>query len=520
MSSACARSILLITVGLSFYLRPAFAVQEIDQWNGLVSEGENAETGDHPNYVHSVDCYGRAATLAKEKSLPGKYFAEALCRLAAAEVRGDRLSTADRHCQQIMELHAEAIAKRQLDPELEPLMLKLADGYMAHSTVQTCLERAFDIRTQVLAKSFPDQPELAASAYRLADYYDDHDQPELAISVLKKLEKIAGKSMAVRSNYVALNLLNTHLAFSYEIAGRYSLAKQAMLQAQSFAKLNQRTYGMTLPSYFCFLGMNALAQNQTLESRQYFSKATSAAAKFKRQKSGQVAVANGITCLLPIVRGDIAKKNRLLLAEGELKGLLQVEKSIPDTSQAQNLVVSLLLDVLAAEQKHQERNRLAASERTNEAVAINLNGSQSMAEKQWLQSMELAAAKESRRRTPRKLGAKELEATSNSPNIPNSDAQKAYLEALKLGEQFGPQSTEALLTLSELQLSYLRDHKLAIAYPYLQRLLSIANKCQYFEFRQGIDQRVLASLGMLASAYEIEAKQARLIGQQYAGTLV
>jgi hypothetical protein len=72
----------------------------IEQWKGLLQDGHNLTIGEHPNQLEAVRYFSKAVTLAKEKKLPDKYYAEALCRMTTAGVASGvvPINLADQHC--------------------------------------------------------------------------------------------------------------------------------------------------------------------------------------------------------------------------------------------------------------------------------------------------------------------------------------------------------------------------------------------------------------------------------------
>jgi hypothetical protein len=491
-------------IGLWSYSVPGLCDPVIDQWKDLIFDGDNQSAGVHPNHQAAMERYAKAAALAKVKNLPGK-FAAAFCNQTREEAYIGNIPLVDQHCDQVIELYKAAESSHSLDPELGPALLKLSDVYLGHQSNRLdCLQRALKLKWLVLAKNFPDNKELAQATFMLCDYYDDNGQPKEATVILKKLEGASSKRLRETLNFRAIDDLNTEFATSYELDHQYNQAKMAESKALQAARLHPEFYDVKMAYSNVFFAFNALAQNQPKESKEFFSKAITQYKKLKDDNNKRDYALAGIDQkLLKLAKGD-KNERKFALAEMEFKELLDAEKTLAVDRKMQSSSFYLLLEVLKAENKSEEYRRLSESGVMNDAKAIKTDRVENTIENQWQQKMNLAKLQQ---KPSPALDQKQLQSISNNPHPQNSDAQETYLEALKLAEKLGSESREVQITLLNLEISYLIDHKLAALQAYHQRFATFFdNKYTVHDSRSNIDPDVLSLMVRLADIYNNEGK--------------
>ncbi|MDR3613433.1 MAG: hypothetical protein P4L53_07695 [Candidatus Obscuribacterales bacterium] len=500
------RKLTLISAAISFFCfsYPGFCdLNATEQWKGLIQDGHNLTIGEHPNQLEAVRYFSKAVALARENKLPEKYYAEALCRMTTAGIASGvvPIVLADQHCQEIRELYKSEKAKHALDPDLGGYILDLADKYAQHnkSDVKDCYEHAYALSMDVLSETFPESKDLARSTYILSDYYVQDNKPDKAIEVLLqfklKCEKKLKSKMLMRSIYE----LYDRLAVSYEAAHRYESAKKAESMAMNAAKFDVRYSNIVFPRSYSFLAMNALAQKQSKENNEYFSKAIVEARKV-RGNTDAIEYVNQLFELPKIDKHD----QQLELAEAELKIILEVEEALSADKKKTDFITYLLLETLKDEHKTEEWKRLAESGVFNDQMAIKHDSIKNAIGNQWLAKMKLANSLQSS--SPRaKLDKKQSQILGDDPHPPDSKAQSVYLEALNLAEKFGPESREVQTTLLKLEISYFLDHKFAAVEPYYHRTITMTHKYYTYEARKKLAPESFPLMDELANYYEQEA---------------
>jgi hypothetical protein len=496
------RKVTLISAAITFFCfsYPGLCdPNAIEQWKGLIQDGHNLTIGEHQNQLGAVRYFSKAVTLAKEKKLPEKYYVEALCRMTTAGVASGviPINLADRHCQEIRELYKSEKTKHALDPDLGGYMLELADKYAQHkkSDVQDCYEHAYALSMDVLGENFPESKDLAMATYILSDYYAQDNKPDKAIEVLLQFKGKCEKKLKTRAIY---NLYD-RLAVSYEATHEYENAKKAESIAMNGAKFDAGYSNTVFPRSYSFLAMNALAQKQSKQNKEYFSKAIVEARKVR----GNTNAIEYVNQLFELARKD-KHDQQLELAEAEFKIILEVEKALSADKKKSDFITYLLLETLKDEHKTEEWKRLAESGGLNDKMATKHDSIKDAIENQWLAKMKLANSLQSSAPLP-KLDQKQSQILGDDPHPPNSKAQNIYLEALNIAEKFGPESREVQTTLLKIEISYFLEHKFAAVEPYYHRTITMTRKYYTYEARKKLAPESFPLMNELANYYEQEA---------------
>jgi tetratricopeptide (TPR) repeat protein len=500
LSSTMRHALSSILICLLYLPAPGLCDPVDNPWKKLMFDGDNQSVGPHPKHQAAMEDYAKAAILAKTKNMPGK-FSTSFCNQTREEVYIGNVQLADKHSEQVKELYKAAESNHTLDPELGTALLKLSEAYLVHRSCRLdCLERAFSLRWLVLSKNFPDSPELAIATFALSDYYDENNHPEKAIVILKQLDETSSKRLAQTLNFRAIDNLKTALAYSYELNHEYDQANKSESNALESARRHPEFYDVKTAYSNSFFAMNALAQKQLKESNDFFSKASNQSKKLKDDKEKQAYAIAGINQkLLKLAQKD-KQDQRLELAEGEFKGLLEVEQALKADPTEQDLIKYPLFELLRAKQVASGKDNAKELEKYKPSVAVVLAKTPT---NEWMKD----APTRSMRLNERRSGAsttygKAIEAGHFYEANKRFDiALNSYLKALSCAESFGADSKEVVISLANIGYILVATNQIDRSRPYTERILGVAEKLKAINPPRRIDPATFTWVNDLSDRY-------------------
>jgi len=475
-----------------------------NQWKKLMFDGDNQSAGSHPKHEAAMEDYAKAAILAKAENMPSK-FSASFCNQTREEVYIGNVQLADKHSEQVQELYKAAESNHTLDPELGTALLKLSDAYLMHQSFrQDCLERAFKLRWLVLAKNFPDSPELAIATFTLGEYYDDNGHPEKAIVILKQLDETSSRKLAETLNFRAIDDLKTALAYSYELNHEYDLANKSESKALKAARLHPEFYDVKTAYSNTFFAMNALAQRQFKKSTDFFLQASNQSKKLKGDKKKQAYSIAGINHkLLKLAKKD-KQEQRLELAEGEFKILLEVEQALKADSTEQDLIKYPLFELLSAKQVASGKDNTKELDKYKPSVPLVLAKTP---KNEWMKD---APTRAMRLREKQSGANNTYNKSMDEGHLYESNKQfdmalSSYLKALSSAESFGADSKEVIISLANLGYILVATNQIDRSGPYTERILGMATKLQALNPPRRIDPATNMWVNDLSDCYHEHA---------------
>ncbi len=339
------RLVLMVLVSL-LIPASAFSASPLQTWQLKMTDADsNQSIGEHNHAVHS---FMDATALAEKQKLPAKYVAIPLCGLIEEEVLCSQIEPAEANFAKLIKL-IEAQSRVLLpDPQVNGRISSLADGYQDHQNPKTreiCLKNACLLKMILFGESDKHCTDCMSI---LANYYIEHGKIDDGVRIITSNESAKSKASGKKSSPSAVGDLLNLMAINYRTKHQYDLSNQLELAVIKLANKSQSQLSAGLPAFYTLLGMNALAQGKNSDAKTYFAKALKECPKIKVSKNKQFARPY-IDLLVQSARSD--GEEELVLAEAELRQLLELAQNISTDPRWQYGPLTLLPAVLAAQHK-------------------------------------------------------------------------------------------------------------------------------------------------------------------------